>query len=213
MIRKTLLTITAAFAMLALGSVARADTVVFGPGQFGSTATVTDYSLNAAKTTFQFTVNNTSSTGSITAIGFDLAARTDGQSRGTFTLTTPSDSDFSAISNINTTAGANTNSTVFDFALLTGKTFGGGKVADGVLHNTSMTFIITGDFSGLTAQEIAQNLFLRFQGIGRRDESEVLGPGNPTPNNPVPEPMTMLLFGTGLAGIAARARRNRNKKA
>ncbi|HEV2863400.1 MAG TPA: PEP-CTERM sorting domain-containing protein [Pyrinomonadaceae bacterium] len=213
MIRKTLLTIAAAFAMLALGSVARADTITFGPGQFGSTATVTDYSLNAAKTTFTFTLNNTSSTGSITAIGFDLAARTDGQSRGTFTLTSPdpSLSNFSVKSEVKTTAGANTNSENFDFALLTGGNFGGGTVALGVTHGTSMTFTITGDFSGLTAEQIATNLFLRFQGIGRQDNSEVIGPGNP--GNPVPEPMTMILFGTGLAGIAARARRRRNNKA
>lgn len=35
-----------------------------------------------------------------------------------------------------------------------------------------------------------------------------LGEG-PAPNNPVPEPMTMLLFGTGLAGVAARVRKHR----
>jgi hypothetical protein len=205
MIRKALLTVAAAFVMLALNSVARADTITFGPGQFGSTATVSNYTLNAAHTTFTFTLTNTSNTGSITAIGFDL----DGGNRGSFTLTTPSDSTFSAVASVNTQAGADTNSSTFDFALLTGKNFGGGNVQQGVLPGQSITFVVTGDFSGLSAQDIATNIFLRFQGIGSKDESDVVGPGNP---NPVPEPMTMLLFGTGLAGVAARARRRRADK-
>lgn len=202
MFRKALLTTAAAIAMLAMSSVARADTITFGPGQFGSTATVSNYSLSG--NTFCFTLTNTSSTGSITALGFNLPG-----DRGTYTLTTTSDSDFQLANDVKAQAGGQLSASSYDFALLTGKNFGGGNVAEGVQAGQSATFCITGDFSGMTADQIAQLIALRFQGIGTGDESEVIGP-NP---NPVPEPMTMLLFGTGLAGIAARARRRRAAKA
>ena len=202
MFRKALLTTAAAIAMLALSSVARADTITFGPGQFGSTATVSNFSLTG--NTFCFTLTNTSSTGSITAIGFNLP-----DDRGTFTLTTTSDSDFKLKNDVKAQAGGQQTASTYDFALLTGKNFGGGNVAAGLTAGQSGTFCITGDFSGLTADQIARTIALRFQGIGPRDESEVIGP-NP---GAIPEPMTMLLFGTGLAGIAARARRRRNTKA
>jgi len=203
MFRKALLTTAAAIAMLALGSVARADTINFGPGQFGSTATVTSYSLSG--NTFTFTLTNTSSTGSITAVGFNLP----GTNRGEFTLMTTSDSDFQLASAVKAQAGAQQFTSTFDFALMTGKNFGGGSVAEGIQANQSATFTITGNFSGLTAEQVARAILLRFQGINPGDESEVVGP-NP---GAIPEPMTMILFGTGLAGIAARARRRRNAKA
>ena len=202
MFRKALLTTAAAIAIFALSSVARADTITFGPGQFGSTATVSNYSLSG--NTFCFTLTNTSSTGSITAIGFNLPG-----DRGNYTLTTTSDSDFQLSNDVKAQAGGQLTASSYDFALLTGKNFGGGNVAEGVQAGQGATFCITGDFSGMTADQIAQLIALRFQGIGRRDESEVIGP-NP---GAVPEPMTMLLFGTGLAGVAARARRRRGSKA
>jgi hypothetical protein len=202
MFRKALLTTAAAIAMLALSSVARADTVTFGPGQYGSTATVTNYSLSG--NTFTFTLTNTSSTGSITAVGFNLPG-----DRGTFTLSTTTDSDFKLENDVKAQAGGQLATSTYDFALLTGKNFGGGKVAAGLASNQTGTFVITGDFTGLTADQIARAIALRFQGINPGDQSEVIG-GNP---GAVPEPMTMLLFGTGLAGVAARARKRRNAKA
>lgn len=200
MIRRLFLTTAAAIVLMTMSSAAKADTVNLGPGSSGVTATVTNYTLSGNQ--FTFTVSNTSSTGSITAIGFDLP----GTNRGSFTLQSSTHSDFNSQANVKTQAGANTSSSSFDFALLTGNNFGGGTVSEGILAGTSGTFTITGNFSGLTADQIARSIFLRFQGIGSRDLSEVIGPGNPAP---VPEPMTMLLFGTGLAGVAAKVRKRR----
>ena len=217
MIRKTLLTIAAAFAMLALGSVARADTVtLLGVNGTGVTATVHDYSRTG--NTFTFTITNTSSapgaTGTITNIGFDLPG-----THGAFTLNSSTNSNYGVLLDMSASSGAQ-NFTLpgdnFDLVLHSkffesgNKTFGGGMVKNGIGPDGSATFVITGDFGNLSADAIARSIFARFQDVNGGD-SDVAMPNNP--NNPVPEPMTMLLFGTGLAGIAARARRNRSKKA
>jgi hypothetical protein len=203
MIRKALLTTAAVMVIMALSSVAHADTVTF-TGGFGVTASVTNFSLNGNQ--FTFTVNNTSSSGSITAIGFNLPG-----SRPNFTLISSTNANFTLANDVGAQAGAQNFTSSFDLALLTGNNFGGGTVSEGIIaglapQNTA-TFTVSGDFSGMTAEQIAQSLILRFQGIGPRDESTI---GLPNPNNPVPEPMTMILFGTGLAGVAARVRRRRN---
>jgi hypothetical protein len=191
MFRKMLLSAAAAFMVLALQSAAQADPLV--------TATVTNFSLVGNQ--FTFTVNNTSSSGSITAIGFDLP----GIRTGTYALNSSTHTHFQAVTDVKTQAGAQTTSSSFDFGLLTGENFGGGNVSQGVMAGTSGTFTVTGDFSGLTASQIANAIFLRFQGIGPQDLSIVI---TPTVTS-VPEPATMFLLGTGLAGVAARARRRK----
>lgn len=208
MIRKLLLTTAAAMVMLALSSVARADSfTITGVNGTGVTATISDYTLVGNQ--FTFTITNTSvapgSTGTITNIGFALP----GDRANNYTLVSSSDPDYFIAYDLKAQAGAQNFVSTFDLVLMDkdkgNATFGGGDVKNGIAGNTSATFTISGDFAGLTADQVAHAIFARFQAVNGGD-SDVAGGGG---SEPIPEPMTMILFGTGLAGIAARARRRR----
>jgi hypothetical protein len=213
MFRKALLTTAAAIALFALSSVARADTITLaGINGTGVTATITNYSL--VGNTFTFTINNTSvapnTTGVITNIGFDLT----GTRPNTYTIGSMPHSGYHAAFDLGATAGAQNYVSAFDLVIMNSSngadTFGGGSVNNGIAGGASGTFSVSGDFSGMTADQVARSIYARFQNVNPGGSD--VGRATNAPGD-VPEPMTMILFGTGLAGLAARARRRRNSKA
>src|ERR1041384_3573650 len=121
--RNILMTLAAFAVIVLVGAQARADTITFNGG-FGTSATVSNYTL--VGNTFTFTLTNTSSSGNITAVGFDLS----GDRLNNFQIVGPSNG-FTIAQDVDVQAGAVTsagvNQGVFDLALLTGSNFGNGE--------------------------------------------------------------------------------------
>ena len=209
MFRKALLTTAAAIAMLALSSVARADTINIIGNSTGNLSTATvNCSYNSATRTFTFTVTNTSPFDArITGVGLELGSGDIDDFDGSATLGsgfTFKDNDLGNVPQFN--------GVVLDFGFTTGNNgnFSGGNPQLGIKPGDSVTFTVTGvsgvNFGNMTEEQICNAIFVRFQRVGANGEDSDVGqPGA------IPEPMTMLLFGTGLAGIAARARRRKTK--
>lgn len=204
MFRKPLLMAAAVVALITLGSVARADTVTLTSlsNSTGLTAQVSNYSLTGNQ--FTFTITNTSvapgPTSVITNIGFDLP----GDRPNDYTLVSSTNASYFVVQDLD--GGFIPNN--FDFVLMNRPAsspdpiqFGVGSIANGIQPGQSATFVVSGDFSGLTADQIAHAIYARMQN-GTINGSDVVA-------TPVPEPVTMLLFATGLAGVAARVRRHK----
>ncbi|HEX8773032.1 MAG TPA: PEP-CTERM sorting domain-containing protein [Pyrinomonadaceae bacterium] len=201
----------ASFIFLLAGSVmtAHADTfVVVGNSNPTATATINITSLTNSQ--LVFTVTNTSG-GVVTGVGFDVPGA------NAFTGSVgaqPAGQNFSFV----TSAGnvPQFNSANLDFAFVTHVNnngtgnFAGGNPPTGIQPGaTSATFTVNGDFTGFTQQQIADAIYVRFQSLNTNPDSDVGHGGTCTNCGQVPEPTTMVLLGTGLAGLAAKVRKRR----
>jgi len=201
---KLALTLTALF-LLNVG-IAKADTVQIVGNANGSLATATvNCSFNSQTNTFTFTITNTSPFDArITGIGFDLppvgnasASGLNGFSGANVAGFTFRDGDLGNV--------AQFNSAVLDFGWTTGPSasFNGGFTNDGIAPGSSLTFTVTGPFSGFNETQICNSILVRFQQVGANGDGSDVG----TPGTPVPEPTSMLLLGTGLFGVMGVVKR------
>jgi len=205
MIRQLSLTLIATLTIVVFSTAAHANPVlVVGNSNQNATATLNIISLSNNQ--LVFSVTNTSA-GIVTGIGFDLPG-----SLGPFSLASSTAQSGNQNFTLDLSSGnvPQFSNATLDFALLTHDgNFAGGDPQSGLASGaTSAIFTVSGDFSGLTEQQIANAVFIRFQALTTNPDSDV---GHGGTVNPVPEPTAMILLGTGLAGMVGAIRKRRKQ--
>ena len=204
---KLVFSVAALVVIASAGMTARADTITIVGNETGQASTATIVcEFNSQTNTLTFTITNTSpGTSTITGIGFDLPPLGNASASGLngFTgMQAPSLSANFTFSDAALGTVPGFNSAVLDFGFITGNSgnFNGGSPNDGLAPGESASFTVTGAaFSGFTAQQICNAVFVRFQGGAAGSDVGI-------PTTSTPEPSSILLLGSALLGFGGIAR-------
>lgn len=211
-LKKVLLT-TAVFGIFILASgTAKADQVtVVGNSDPNLQATINIISLTNGSITFSVTNELVAGvTSSITGVGFELPGTITANSPGVCGPTLAECNNFGLAPVVSTSPGnvPQFDSAVLDWAVITGPQFTGGN-PPGINQGSTATFTVTGNFTGLTQADFLAGVYVRFQSVVDPAFPNV---GSDVAHEPIPEPASMILLGSGLIGAAVGFRKRFLKK-
>jgi hypothetical protein len=211
-LKKVLLT-TAVFGILILASgTAKADQVtVVGNADPNLQATINIISLTNGSITFSVTNELVAGvTSTITGVGFELPGTITANSPGVCGPALAQCNNFGLAPVVSNTPGSVPQfaGAVLDWAVITGPQFTGGN-PPGINQGSTATFTVTGDFTGLTQADFLAGVYVRFQSVVDPAFPNV---GSDVAHEPIPEPASMILLGSGLIGAAAGFRKRFLKK-